>query len=32
MTRPWRDIYPVDFWVSLVTKYQRPDASLTDLS
>ena len=22
MTRPWRDIYPVDFWVSLVNKYQ----------
>jgi hypothetical protein len=22
MTRPWRDIYPVDFWVSLVNRYQ----------
>lgn len=22
MTRPWRDIYPVNFWVSLVNKYQ----------
>jgi len=22
MTRPWRDIYPVNFWVSLVNRYQ----------
>ena len=32
MTRPWRDIYPVNFWVSLVNRYQRRDASLTDQS
>ena len=22
MTRPWRDIYPVNFWVSLINRYQ----------